>query len=103
MSTRQIPEVDGFGRPFRIRRQPAPRIAAGRTGLRRIESGLYSTPDGLWGIARAESMGEWDDVDSLGWVIIRGDVKDGEELPTIYRTKAEAAAALPAVRAENDR
>lgn len=78
-------------------------MSAARTGLRRVEAGLYSTPDGRWGVARVESEGEWGDLEGLGWSVIRGYVKDGEEVGPVFRTKALAAAALLEIRAQHER
>lgn len=39
--------------------------------LRRIESGLYETPDGRYRVERVDSMGEWDTTSST-WVVTTG-------------------------------
>lgn len=73
------------------------------SNLHRIESGVYATPDGRFAIIRLDSVGERDTVTTEGWAIVLGDAYDGEELPTIYRTKRDATAALPAVAAKHER
>ncbi len=62
--------------------------------LRRVEPGLYETPDGRYGVVKTDSVGEWDLVAEGGWAITEGGAKDGVELPGSYRTKRDAAVAL---------
>lgn len=73
------------------------------TKLRKVEPGMYETPDGRYGVVKIESEGEVfsnahggyvDVVSGDAWAIVEGSAKDGTELPGEYRTKADAVAAL---------